>query len=202
MMPGQPRKAGSSDWTPPKTFDEYRVLWTLGRGGMGEVYLGHDMLLDRAVAIKFISSIEPDALAREQFLTEARAAARIQHPNVLTVYRVGEIDGRPFIISEYVRGQNLERTKRPMPWQRALDLGIGLARGLAAAHRRGVLHRDIKPGTVPGEGGGAANDPQPSQRWQYRGPLRHLPTASGSLARRDKNSQLKNMFEGQNLRRG
>jgi serine/threonine protein kinase len=151
MMPAPPKKAGSSDWTPPKTFDEYRVLWTLGRGGMGEVYLGHDMLLDRAVAIKFISSIEPDALAREQFLTEARAAARIQHPNVLTVYRVGEIEGRPFIISEYVRGQNLERIKRPMPWQRALDLGIGLARGLAAAHRRGVLHRDIKPGKVATE---------------------------------------------------
>lgn len=138
--------AGESAWTPPKTFDEYRVLWVLGRGGMGEVYLGHDMLLDRAVAIKFISSIEPDAIAREQFLTEARAAARLQHPNVLTVYRVGEIDGRPFIISEYVRGQNLDRIKRPMPWQRALDMGIGLARGLATAHRRGVLHRDIKPG--------------------------------------------------------
>ncbi len=138
--------ASESPWTPPKTFDEYRVLWALGRGGMGEVYLGHDMLLDRAVAIKFISSIEPDALAREQFLTEARAAARLQHPNVLTVYRVGEIDGRPFIISEYVRGQNLDRIKRPMPWQRALDMGIGLSRGLATAHRRGVLHRDIKPG--------------------------------------------------------
>jgi serine/threonine protein kinase len=127
---------------------------------MGEVYLGHDMLLDRAVAIKFISSIEPDILTREQFLTEARAAARLQHPNVLTVYRVGEIQGRPFIISEYVRGQNLEHEKRPMPWQRVLELGIGLARGLAAAHRRGVLHRDIKPGNMLTERECKANDPQ------------------------------------------
>ena len=113
---------------------------------MGEVYLGHDTLLERPVAIKFISAIEPDALMREQFLTEARASARLQHPNVVTVYRVGEIDGRPYIISEFVRGHNLDHIKLPMPWQRALAMGIQLARGLAAAHRRGVLHRDIKPG--------------------------------------------------------
>lgn len=115
---------------------------------MGEVYLGHDTLLDRPVAIKFISAIEPDAVMREQFLNEARAAARLQHPNVVSVYRVGEIDGHPYIISEFVRGQNLDRIKLPMPWTRALELGIGLARGLAAAHRRGVLHRDVKPGNV------------------------------------------------------
>ena len=129
-------------WSPPKAFDEYRLLWPLGRGGMGAVYLGHDMLLDRAVAIKFISAINPDAVSREQFLTEARAAARLQHPNVVTVYRVGEIEGRPYIIQEYIRGQSLERAKKPFPWQQVLDLAIGLSRGLAAAHRRGVLHRD------------------------------------------------------------
>lgn len=124
---------------------------------MGAVYLGHDMLLDRAVAIKFISAINPDAVSREQFLTEARAAARLQHPNVVTVYRVGEIEGRPYIIQEYIRGQSLERAKKPFPWQQVLDLAIGLSRGLAAAHRRGVLHRDLKPGNVmlPNDGGGA-----------------------------------------------
>ncbi|HNI59466.1 MAG TPA: serine/threonine-protein kinase, partial [Pseudomonadota bacterium] len=142
-------------WTPPKAFDEYRLLWPLGRGGMGAVYLGHDMLLDRAIAVKFISSLNPDAVSREQFLTEARAAARLQHPNVVTVYRVGEIDGRPYIIQEYLRGESLERMKKPLPWQQVLDLAIGLSRGLAAAHRRGVLHRDLKPGNVmlPTEGG-------------------------------------------------
>lgn len=147
---GQP-----SYWSPPKSFDEYRLLWPLGRGGMGAVYLGHDMLLDRAVAIKFISAINPDAVSREQFLTEARAAARLQHPNVVTVYRVGEIEGRPYIIQEYLRGQSLERMKKPLPWQQVMELALGLSRGLATAHRRGVLHRDIKPGNVmlPTEGG-------------------------------------------------
>ncbi|MBL9044058.1 MAG: protein kinase [Myxococcales bacterium] len=142
-------------WTPPKAFDEYRLLWPLGRGGMGAVYLGHDMLLDRAVAIKFISAINPDVVSREQFLTEARAAARLQHPNVVTVYRVGEIEGRPYIIQEYLRGQSLERMKKPFPSQQVLELAIGLSRGLAVAHRRGVLHRDLKPGNVmlPTEGG-------------------------------------------------
>jgi serine/threonine protein kinase/formylglycine-generating enzyme required for sulfatase activity len=145
----------SAHWTPPKSFDEYRLLWPLGRGGMGAVYLGHDTLLDRAVAIKFISAFNPDLMSREQFLTEARAAARIQHPNVVTVYRVGEIEGRPYIIQEYLRGQSLERTTKPLPWQQVLDMAIGLTRGLSAAHRRGVLHRDLKPGNVmlPTDGG-------------------------------------------------
>ncbi|MBL8633627.1 MAG: protein kinase [Myxococcales bacterium] len=144
-----------SHWSPPKSFDEYRLLWPLGRGGMGAVYLGHDMLLDRAVAIKFISAINPDSVSREQFLTEARAAARLQHPNVVTVYRVGEIEGRPYIIQEYLRGQSLERMKKPLPWQQVMELALGLSRGLATAHRRGVLHRDIKPGNVmlPTDGG-------------------------------------------------
>ncbi len=139
---------GGARWVPPTAFAEYQLLWSLGRGGMGEVYLGHDLLLDRPVAIKFIFSVESDEHNRQQFLAEARAAARLQHPNVVTVHRVGEIDGRPYIISEYIRGQNLETLAKPVPWQRALTLGVGLARGLAAAHRRGVLHRDIKPGNA------------------------------------------------------
>jgi serine/threonine protein kinase/formylglycine-generating enzyme required for sulfatase activity len=140
--------ATGAGWAPPKQFDEYRLLWPLSRGGMGEVYLGHDTLLDRPVAIKFISAINPDSAIREQFLNEARAAARLQHPNVVTIYRVGEVDGRPLIVSEYVRGQNLDAVPKPLTWRRALEIGLGLARGLAAAHRRGVLHRDIKPGNV------------------------------------------------------
>lgn len=135
-------------WSPPKSFDEYRILRPLGKGGMGEVYLAHDMVLDRPVAVKFISALEPTSGAHEQFLTEARAAARLQHPNVLTIYRVGEFDDRPFIISEFIRGRALDTVVKPMPWKRALELGIGLSRGLAAAHRNGVLHRDIKPGNA------------------------------------------------------
>jgi len=129
-------------------FDEYRLVRTLGRGGMGEVFLAQDTLLDRMVAIKMIAGVSPSADQRERFLVEARAAARIQHPNVVGVYRVAERDGRPFLVCEFVRGESLDKLPRPMPWSRALELGIGLARGLAAAHRRGVLHRDIKPANV------------------------------------------------------
>ncbi|MFO0577434.1 MAG: SUMF1/EgtB/PvdO family nonheme iron enzyme [Polyangia bacterium] len=134
-----------NEWSPPQSFDEYRLVSLLGRGGMGEVYLGRDTLLDRAVAIKFIRTPQPDHELRELLLLEARAAARLQHPNVTTIYRVGEIDGHPYIISEFIRGRSLDRIPKPLPWQRALKIGIGLCRALAAAHRRGVLHRDIKP---------------------------------------------------------
>jgi serine/threonine protein kinase/formylglycine-generating enzyme required for sulfatase activity len=136
---------GGAGWRPPDVFDEYQILRLLGRGGMGEVYLAHDTMLDRAVAVKFISALQPDAFARAQFLVEARAAARLQHPNVLTIHRVGLLDDRPYIVSELLRGQSLDVVPKPMPWSRVLDLGLALARGLAAAHRRGVLHRDIKP---------------------------------------------------------
>lgn len=157
MSKRTPNVQPSPPWTPPQGFDEYRVLSPLSRGGMGEVYLGHDTLLDRPVAIKFISSINEEtstAQIREQILNEARAAARLQHPNVVTIYRVSEIDGHPMIISEFVRGQNLDALKKPLPWQRVLDIGLGVARGLGAAHRRGVLHLDIKPGNVIVQGDG------------------------------------------------
>lgn len=111
---------------------------------MGEVYLGHDVLLDRKVAIKFLSSQFDDQDQRELSLGEARAAARLQAPNVVAVYRVGEVNGMSYIVSEYVAGRNLDVLPRPLPWPRALELAIGLAKGLAAAHDRGVLHRDIK----------------------------------------------------------
>ncbi|AKT41074.1 protein kinase domain-containing protein [Chondromyces crocatus] len=137
-----------SGWCPPKVFEEYRLLRLLGWGGMGEVYLAQDALLERLVAVKFLSAIDPDHDGRDLLLQEARAAARLQHPNVVSIYRVGEIDARPFIISEFVRGTSLDLLDHPLPWTRVLELGIGLARGLGAAHRRGVLHRDIKPGNA------------------------------------------------------
>jgi eukaryotic-like serine/threonine-protein kinase len=84
-----------SSFRPPDEFDEYRLIKLLGSGGMGDVYLAHDTLLARPVAVKFIGALEPDAAARMQFLVEARAAARIQHPNVVTIYRVGELLEHP-----------------------------------------------------------------------------------------------------------
>ena len=112
---------------------------------MGVVYLAQDTTLDRHVAVKFIAAHQPEPRVREYFETEARAIARLQHPNVVTVFRVGEVDGHPYIVSEYVDGQSLAELALPVPWRRVLTLGVGLARGLAAAHRQGVLHRDLKP---------------------------------------------------------
>lgn len=125
--------------------DEYRLIRSLGKGAMGQVYLGHDTVLDRPVAIKLLNAADPSAAARLRFLVEARAIARLSHPNVVTVFRVGEHNGTPYLVSEYIRGTSLDRLDRPVPWERVLAIAIDLAHGLAAAHRRGVMHRDIKP---------------------------------------------------------
>ncbi len=142
MMQAPPAKEKP---VPIEEFDGYRLVRLVGQGMMGNVYLAHDTLLDRPVAVKFIASVEPNPQERERFFVEARAIARLQHPNVVTIYRVGEVDGQPYLISEFVRGETLEKLAKPVPWQRALRIAQGLARGLAAAHRSGVLHRDIKP---------------------------------------------------------
>jgi serine/threonine protein kinase len=112
---------------------------------MGQVWIAHDTVLDRLVAVKFITELPAHDAGRWRFLTEARAAARVQHPNIIAVYRVGKIGARPYLISEYVRGDSLEQIAWPVAWPRLLEIAIGLARGLAAAHRQGVLHRDLKP---------------------------------------------------------
>lgn len=130
---------------PPEEIEEYRLIRPLGRGGMGVVYLAEDRLLARLVAIKLIDTRSPGASARARFFVEARAVARLSHPNVVSVFRVGEVRGRPFLVSEYLRGQSLAELPKPVEPRRALAIAVELARGLAAAHRRGVLHRDIKP---------------------------------------------------------
>src|SRR5215470_7459079 len=131
-------------WTPPLEFEEYRLVRELGRGAMGEVWLAQDTLLDRPVAIKFVSN-DPEVADRQRFLIEARAIARLSHPNVVAVHRVGEIFRRPYLVSEFVRGEPLDRLAKPVDPARVLEIATGLARGLAAAHRHGVLHRDLKP---------------------------------------------------------
>jgi formylglycine-generating enzyme required for sulfatase activity len=112
---------------------------------MGQVFLAQDILLDRAVAVKFIAGLEPEARPRERFLVEGRAVARLAHPNVVQVFRIGEVSGRPYMVSEYVRGQSLDQLQLPLPSERVLAIATGLARGLGAAHRHGILHRDLKP---------------------------------------------------------
>jgi hypothetical protein len=132
---------------PVERIDEYQLGELLGRGGMGAVYLAQDTLLDRPVAIKLISlAVAPEQ--RRRLLVEARAAARIKHPNVVTVYRVGETDGQPYVVYELIPGKTLQELARPTPWPKVVELAVGVARGLAAAHEVGVLHRDIKPGNI------------------------------------------------------
>jgi formylglycine-generating enzyme required for sulfatase activity len=143
---GEPTRTAAA-WVPPPSFDEYEIIRPLGGGAAGRVFLAHDTLLDRAVAIKFlVAPLDADMLAR--FLVEARAAARIQHPNVATLYRVGQLARRPYLVSEYVRGRSLEQHPKPVAWDEALRLALAIARGLAAAHRSGVLHRDVSPKNV------------------------------------------------------
>ncbi len=138
----------SEVWIPPKLFDGYRVLMALSQGARSAVYLGHDTVLDRPVIIRFMYIAADDSVTREHFFADARAAARLQHPNVVTVYRVGEVLDRPYMILEYVHGQILAVISKPIHWRQVLDYAIGLTRGLAAAHRRGVLHRDIRASNV------------------------------------------------------
>lgn len=128
---------------PPKQVDEYEIVAPLGQGAMGQVYQAVDTLLGRPVAVKFIAQEGSSATARERFLVEARAIARLQHPNVVSIYRVGVVGGWPYLVSELVRGQSLDRVALPLFWRRALDIAVQLARGLAEAHSHGVLHRDF-----------------------------------------------------------
>jgi len=131
-------------WTPPAEFDEFRVVRSLGIGSMGQVYLAHDLLLERPVAVKFLH-LGKDPSARARLIEEARAIARLQHPNVVAIYRVADFEGHPYLVSEFVQGRPLHQLERPMKSAQVLEIALDLTRGLAAAHRRGVLHRDIKP---------------------------------------------------------
>ncbi len=133
------------EFRPPDEFDDYVNVRSLRGGGMGQVYLAEDALLARPVAIKFMAGDDPDPAERQRFLIEARAAARIHHPNVVAVYRVGELGDRPYIVSELVRGQTLAELGGPMPSTAVLAIALELGRGLAASHRSGVVHGDVAP---------------------------------------------------------
>jgi serine/threonine protein kinase len=113
---------------------------------MGHVYRALDMELGRDVALKFIR--EPDALARARFMREAKATAKLQHPNVVTVYDRGEVEGHLYIVMELVSGKSFYEVPKPMAWSDVLKHGVALASGLAATHAKYILHRDIKPGNV------------------------------------------------------
>jgi len=132
----------------PIEIDEYKIVRTLGRGGMGAVFLARDRQLDRLVAIKMIDRAGHQLEAVARFRIEARALGRLAHPNVVTVHRIGEHGGQPFIVYEYVEGTSLDQRPRPTAPHQAHAIALGLVRGLAAAHREGILHRDLKPGNA------------------------------------------------------
>jgi serine/threonine-protein kinase len=132
--------------------ERYRVVRHLARGGMAEVYLGHDQLLDRPVAIKVLfPELAADESFVERFRREARAAAGLNHHNIVSVYDFGEDEGAWFIVMEYVDGPTLRdiiRADGPMDPAEAVQIGAEIAAALATAHEHGIIHRDVKPANV------------------------------------------------------
>ena len=130
-----------------KTVAQYKIVEQLGEGGMGVVYKAEDLHLGRTVALKFLAPhAAEDSESKTRFLREARTAASLDHPNVCTVYDIGEADGKPFFAMALIEGQTLKDTiaERPLRLEVALDIAIQAGQGLAVAHERGIIHRDVK----------------------------------------------------------
>ena len=128
----------------------YQIEARLGAGGMGEVYLAHDIKLNRPVAIKLLSiRLGPDADRLRRFRQEAHSVSALNHPNIIVIHDFGDANGRPFMVTEYVEGQTLrQRMQAPLPVGEAIDIALQVGDALAAAHARGIVHRDVKPENV------------------------------------------------------
>ena len=129
----------------------YKIVRRLGQGGMGVVYEAEDQKLGRSVAIKLLpEATRQDPAALERFWREARTASSLNHPGICTIHELNESGDQPFIVMELLEGQSLDKLyyRRPMPYPKLLDLGTQVADALDAAHRKGILHRDIKPGNI------------------------------------------------------
>src|SRR5205085_2008302 len=152
----------------------YKFLGVLGRGGMGVVYKARQVKLDRIVALKMVLSgsyAAPGELAR--FQAEAEAIARLQHPNIVQIYEVGEHQGLPYFSLEYVEGGSLQQRLdgTPMPPREAAELVASLARAMDYAHQRGIVHRDLKPANIllAGGRGQATHKPEAPAKAAFAG---------------------------------
>ena len=152
-----PRPTTTADESPaaphtlPERFGRYRILKTLGKGGMGTVYLAHDTQLDRPVALKVPHFAAADAWAMARFQREARIAAGIHHPNLCPVHDVGDVNGIPYLTMAYIEGRPLStflRGDKPLPQRQVALLVRKLAAALQEAHRQGIVHRDLKPANI------------------------------------------------------
>jgi serine/threonine protein kinase len=133
---------------PVKSIAHYRIVEPIGAGGMGAVYKAYDSKLQRVVALKLLPAeyVSQDD-RRRRFFQEARAASALNHPHILTIYEVGEDEGRPYIAMEYVEGETLRQkiANNGLQLRDVLDIAIQIAAGLGRAHELGIIHRDLKP---------------------------------------------------------
>jgi len=142
---------GTVTITPGTKLGRYEIRSKLGQGGMGEVYLGQDMKLERKVALKILpADVAADRIRMGRFVQEAKAASALNHPNIITIYEIDQTDSGQFIASEFIDGETLRARMRSAPLKlgEVLDVAAQIASALAAAHAAGIVHRDIKPENI------------------------------------------------------
>src|SRR5262245_14301177 len=143
---GEGSGSGGAPEFPVVNWDRYQFISYIGEGGMGRVYRALDPQLGREVALKFIRGDDRDAL--ERFVREARAQAKINHDHVCKIYETGEVQGKRYIAMQYIDGQTLSRLRDKLTLEQKIKLMQEVAEGIQAAHRIGLIHRDVKPGNI------------------------------------------------------